>query len=127
MKREISPGEMIPRFYGIAYYDYPRNRAICYPLFINLIVMLWREFVYWNKVPRRSAYDRCPLSGKSFDGVCDHTALAARDARIAELTQALERIFVQASYYLNGGHTTATAVVETAASEASAALARKGE
>jgi hypothetical protein len=52
MKIEISPGEMIPRFYGIAYHRWDLNVAVCYPLFINLIVMLWREFVHWNKNPK---------------------------------------------------------------------------
>lgn len=52
MKKIISPGVEIPPFYGIAYYDYARNEKVCYPIFINLIVLLWRDFVYWIKNPK---------------------------------------------------------------------------
>ena len=39
----ISQGEEIPRGYGIAYRDYVRDIAICYPIIINWIVWIFRE------------------------------------------------------------------------------------
>lgn len=57
--------EIIPRFYGIAYYDWSKGHvAVCYPLGINLIVMLWREFVSWNKNPKQGGPQECN-GGKS--------------------------------------------------------------
>lgn len=52
MRREIREGEMIPPFYGIGYRDYSTDRKFCYPLFINLLVILWVDFKRWLKNPK---------------------------------------------------------------------------
>lgn len=52
MKKEIKFGEEIPHFYGIAYVDYPRNRAICYPIIINLIALLIYDCNAFFKNPK---------------------------------------------------------------------------
>lgn len=45
-------GEGIPRFYGVAYVRYETNELVCYPLFINLLVLLFRESLFWLKNPK---------------------------------------------------------------------------
>lgn len=52
MKKEIDQGSMIPPFYGMAYYRYESDKKVCYPIGINLIVILWRDFIYWLKFPK---------------------------------------------------------------------------
>jgi hypothetical protein len=37
---------MPPDWYGIAYIDYMRNKAICYPVGLNWLVWLFRELHY---------------------------------------------------------------------------------
>lgn len=51
MKKVITRAEMIPPFYGVAERDYLRGQLICYPIGINLIVLLWNDFVSWLKSP----------------------------------------------------------------------------
>lgn len=46
MKKIIHPDEVIPPWYGIAYRRYDLNHAVCYPLFINLLVMIIRAIFY---------------------------------------------------------------------------------
>jgi hypothetical protein len=41
--KRISEGEIIPRFYGLAWRDYYRNKAVCLPLGLNLFVALIRS------------------------------------------------------------------------------------
>jgi len=41
--KRIADGEMIPRFYGLAWRDYYRNKAVCLPLGFNLIAGLVRS------------------------------------------------------------------------------------
>jgi hypothetical protein len=52
MKKEITEHQLLPAFYGVAYRDYRRNKIVCYPLLINLIVILWRKTVYWLRSPQ---------------------------------------------------------------------------
>jgi hypothetical protein len=49
---EVSDHEEVPPFYGIAYHDHLYRRSVCFPLFINLIVILYRDFVRWMKWPK---------------------------------------------------------------------------
>jgi hypothetical protein len=51
-RKIVSESQMLPAFYGVAYHDYERNQTICYPLFINLVVILWRDFKFWIKNPK---------------------------------------------------------------------------
>ncbi len=40
-------GEMLPRFYGAAWFDWLRNRAVCLPLGLNVLVAVARS-VYFS-------------------------------------------------------------------------------
>lgn len=44
---ELPEGSMLPRFYGVAYYDYRRGMVVCYPVPLNIIVSLLRVFYHW--------------------------------------------------------------------------------
>jgi hypothetical protein len=52
ISRNVYVGEMLPKFYGIAYLDYQRDYAFAYPVPINLIVRfgrwLWYEIVRYR-------------------------------------------------------------------------------
>lgn len=52
MKKIICRGEMIPPFYGVSYHLYHQDKAVCYPLIINLIVIIYRDFIFWMKNPK---------------------------------------------------------------------------
>lgn len=52
LRKEIKSGTMIPVFYGVAYVDYSKNLAVCYPLFINLFVIILRDCHFWLKHPK---------------------------------------------------------------------------
>jgi len=54
LKKIIKPGEVVPPFYGIAYQEYYLNIAVCYPLGVNLIVLLYRDWVFWWKNPKQN-------------------------------------------------------------------------
>ena len=43
----IAEGERIPRGYGIAYYDYVKNEAVCYLIPFNLLINFLRK-IYWR-------------------------------------------------------------------------------
>lgn len=36
-------GELLPRFYGVAWFDWPTNRAACLPLGLNVLAALVRS------------------------------------------------------------------------------------
>jgi uncharacterized membrane protein len=40
-------GELLPRFYGVAWFDWLTNRAVCLPLGINVLAALARS-VYFS-------------------------------------------------------------------------------
>ena len=42
--KQISEGEIIPRFYGVAYRDFVQDVIICYPFPFNIIVQYWRKW-----------------------------------------------------------------------------------
>ena len=52
MKKLVRPGEVIPPFYGIAYIQWETDEAVAYPLFLNLLVILWRDCLHWLKHPK---------------------------------------------------------------------------
>ena len=57
MQRFVKENESFPRFYGLAYRDYLRGHAVCYPIPINLIVrFLWGALLHL-KNPRPSRLD----------------------------------------------------------------------
>lgn len=45
--KAIHRGEMIPRFYGVAYHDYPRRVAICYPIPLNWLIRWGRDLYFF--------------------------------------------------------------------------------
>lgn len=46
----IAAGEMIPNGYGVAYHEYERDVAVCYPIPVNLVVGLWRVILVRLKI-----------------------------------------------------------------------------
>jgi len=53
-RRVVASGALIPPFYGVAVRDWNRQERICYPLGINLIVILLIDMRYWLKDPKGS-------------------------------------------------------------------------
>lgn len=49
MKIRIEEGQMIPKFYGVAYRDYDTLYAICYPIPLNIFMGLWNKILIWFK------------------------------------------------------------------------------
>lgn len=46
-KFELESGARVPRWYGVAYWDYRRNNIICYPIPFHVIVSVWRRVKDW--------------------------------------------------------------------------------
>jgi hypothetical protein len=59
--RAIADGEMMPRWYALAYHDHYHGVAVCYPVGIHL-VMQWWEWLRW-RVTRAKHYSlmRAPM------------------------------------------------------------------
>lgn len=55
MRKEIAIGQTLPPGYGMAYYRYDAQKAVCYavcyPVPINKLVGLWRRFWIWAIQP----------------------------------------------------------------------------
>lgn len=51
VKKVINEGEAIPKYYGIAYRDYLRYQAVCYPIVLNLIIRYLRELYFIIAIP----------------------------------------------------------------------------
>lgn len=51
IKKRISEGAIIPKWYGIAYYDWQTDYAVCYPIPFNLLVTLYRIVRMFFKTP----------------------------------------------------------------------------
>lgn len=49
---QIYQGDAIPHWYGVAYYDFARDTAVCYPFGVHLLVR-WARSVYWWLVWKR--------------------------------------------------------------------------
>jgi hypothetical protein len=52
VRKEIREAQIIPPFYGVSYFDYQKARAVCYPLGVNLVVILWRDLCGWLRNPK---------------------------------------------------------------------------
>ena len=48
--RHIVEGDKIPKFYGVAYFDYIKREAICYPIPLNLLI--WIGYLIRDKLTR---------------------------------------------------------------------------
>lgn len=46
IKKVINRGELIPRYYGIAYQEDTSLQWFCYPLGLNVIVGLWKALIW---------------------------------------------------------------------------------
>jgi len=63
--RNIYEGEIIPNGYGIAYVEYNSDRAVLYPIPINVVVALIRRFWFWVRGGAyEGGYDRGYKEGK---------------------------------------------------------------
>ncbi len=51
IKKYKQQGEILPIFYGAAYFDWENNYYVCYPLGLNKIVSLYRTVIFWLKAP----------------------------------------------------------------------------
>jgi len=49
VQKAIKNGEMLPPFYGLAWYEYHRNIAICLPVPFNIVVAILRGCWLWIK------------------------------------------------------------------------------
>jgi hypothetical protein len=64
-------GELLPPFYGVAWHDYMRRRAVCYPVPLNMIAAALRSA--WIFI--RYGYRAIPMSPR------DAYAQGIRDAQ----------------------------------------------
>jgi hypothetical protein len=46
MKRTICEGESMPKWYGLAYWQYDENQGVCYPIILNVMVRICRN-IWW--------------------------------------------------------------------------------
>ena len=46
-QKRISEGEIIPRWYGLAYREDFDSYSVFYPIPINIIIRICREIYYW--------------------------------------------------------------------------------
>jgi flagellar biosynthesis/type III secretory pathway protein FliH len=53
--RQVRQGEMMPRFYGLAYYEFHRDEQVAYLIPFNLIVRWARDLAWLVKRGKKSA------------------------------------------------------------------------
>lgn len=58
MKRYVEEGEVLPKGYGIAYYEGMNQRYVAYPVPINHLVRVARDLWYWLVKYRPSKIDK---------------------------------------------------------------------
>lgn len=56
--KKIGAGEMIPRWYGVAWADWSSDKAVCLPVGLNVIVAVMAEIWAAVKTPRCAPYVR---------------------------------------------------------------------
>jgi hypothetical protein len=73
--------ELIPRGYGVAYYDYTRAQGVAYPIPLNLLIRGYRKLEQWVKVytPSQRDKDLAAAANKGFQ-----QGLEAGEARAKE-------------------------------------------
>lgn len=62
---QLAQGEMIPRWYGIAYYSPYSDHAICYPIPVNLIVRWLRNLLWAMKRGKEDALSEAYRRGRT--------------------------------------------------------------
>ena len=65
MRRYVYEGELIPKLYGVAWYDVLYLRAVCYPLPINVLIALAHRL--WWKM-KKPAVRHCELHRRYLEG-----------------------------------------------------------
>ncbi|WP_305821379.1 hypothetical protein [Massilia brevitalea] len=70
--KKIAQGEILPRFYGVAWVDWYRDQAVCLPLGFNLLAACARGLFYSIKnagrlvrVNPRDAYEQGRRDGRA--------------------------------------------------------------
>ncbi len=58
LRIDVDLNYVLPFGYGYCYYDFQTNKDICYPLFINWIVWLFREIYFRLARPFDSKIDK---------------------------------------------------------------------
>ena len=75
IRLDLLQGAEVPRWYGVAWHDYNRDVAVCYPVPLNILfgwarlVWMWLRF---RSVPRRwdtlrQAYEAGHLAGRQYE------------------------------------------------------------
>jgi hypothetical protein len=68
LKQIVKEGEELPRFYGIAYFDYMRRQGVAYPVPLNLVVNTarnwWFALTKWR--PSRFELELSMLTGMKY-------------------------------------------------------------
>jgi len=72
---DVLQGMELPRWYAVAWHDYSRNVAVCYPIGIHLLVgwprLVWK-WLRFRSVPTRwdtlrQAYEAGHLAGRQYE------------------------------------------------------------
>ena len=59
LSKFCNEGEILPTGYGVAWHDWQCNRAVCYPIPLNVVVGIARAFYFWL----RYDYRKSPIFG----------------------------------------------------------------
>jgi len=49
IRKYVRDGEMIPKGYGVAWVDYVCDRAVYYPIGLNMVISFSRDVYFWIK------------------------------------------------------------------------------
>lgn len=52
INKRVNQGELIPGWYGVAWVDYERMQAVCYPIPLNIIIAIMRRCLFFLVNPR---------------------------------------------------------------------------
>lgn len=69
LRKAIDEGELMPNGYGVAYVDYCRRQAVCYPIGLNAVIGVCRAIYFWLCFD----YRKSPFFGAEayYQGLCD--------------------------------------------------------
>lgn len=95
MRRYRRPGELLPRGYGTAWWDWARNQGVCYPVPINLLAR-WARAAWLRlaRGPRQKAEMAAFRRGVSAsEASCiGHYARGVADGRAQLHRELMERV-----------------------------------
>lgn len=96
IRKTISEGQIIPRFYGKAFFNYMTYEAICYPIPMNFIVGWARTLLCILKMgTRKNFFDRKLIEARSaghVDGVELGKFLARKEFRLEKIGSGKDEI-----------------------------------